>query len=144
MLGYSESHRKASPTSDCKDQPSSLLFCVSPCKLFKAKLVKWSSHPCHLVPTQSCKDTKAETLSSCSPGRRIYAGQIKPLKTNSWPEQQREIKITMCILLLFSGFRSLQFRASAAISVHNKSFPICFWKQMLWLGHNILWLHMDK
>ena len=50
----------------------------------------------------------------------------------------------MCILLLFWGSRPLQFKASAVISVHNKSFPICFCPQMLWLGRNMLWLHIPK
>lgn len=132
----------------CEDKLSSHFHCTSTRQLFRAKLaLKWElgSHPCHLVPTRPCGDTKAATVNSCPLGQQIYAVPNQTSKkSNSWPEWGREIKITMCILLLFRGSRPLQFKASAVISVHSKSFPICFCPQMLWLGHNMLWLHIPK
>lgn len=69
-------------------------FCVSPCR-FGAKFAlkqELGSLPCHFVPTWLYEYTKVATPNSCPQERQIYAGQIKPLRANSWPEEQRKIK----------------------------------------------------
>lgn len=110
---------------------------------FKQEL---GSLPSHFVPTWLYEYTKNGHAKQLSTGQQIYPSQTKPLRANSWPEQQREKnknKITACILLLCWGSR-LQFRASAVISAQDKSFPICLCPQMLWTGHNMLWLCIPK
>lgn len=130
-----------------QDKLSSHFLCVSTCQLFRANLaLKWllGSLPGHLVPTRPCDDTTAGQANSCPPGLQIYVSQIKPPKLPTADLHWGKIKITMCILLLFWEARPLQFKASADNSGHDKSFPICFCPQMLWLQHNMLWLHISK
>lgn len=86
---------------------------------------------------------KVDKPNSCLQGRS-WAGQDQTSKIQQLTTPAKIIKITMWILLLLRGSCLLQFRASAVIGVHEMSFPICFCPQMLWLGHNMLWLSIPK
>lgn len=104
-----------------------------------------SSHPCRLSHTQPCEDAEhdhGKQEAGCR--ERFMWAQLNLWNDNSWPERCGAIKITMCILSLFRGSHVPWFKALAVVSVHYKSFPICFCLQMFWLRRNVLWLRPPK
>lgn len=127
-----------------------------PHRLLRAKMaLKWESgfHPHYLVPTRPCPNTKvtAEQLPAATTDERFTRAKSKPQtpKTPAPADQaeMREIKITSCRLWVYWGSCVSSPRlwvVRLVISAHNVSFPICFCPLVLWLGHNVLWLHIPK
>lgn len=123
-----------------EDQPCSHVFCVSPCQFYKVKLALVRLHPSYLAP-KCHKRRNAEQLPTtatdlCVPNQASKSQQLtRAAKRN---------KNHNVLFMALGGAGPLQLRASAAISVYNKSFPICFCPQMLWLRRNMFWLRISK
>lgn len=120
-------------------------FCVSPCYVEPSvhSNKNWARSPLILFPHDFMniqkwpRQTAVHRATDLSEPNQTFKSQQLTRAA------KRKKIITACILLPCWGSR-LQFRASAVVSAQDKSFPICLCPQMLWTGHNMLWLCILK